>query len=161
MDWREAFFYQARSDYRILMQLAQANVEYAHQLHYLQMVTEKLAKGWLSTTGSMNPPQTVHKAFVGMLHAVKNQPQILRQLGYGTNRKACRSFITSLLPLAAKIENLAPTSDLSKPNPEYPWKNLSTGQITAPASFTFAEFDPKHGKMRQLTKLIKELLTLG
>lgn len=45
MTWREAFLNQARSDAEIRRLLNRERTEYSHQLHYLQMVTEKLAKG--------------------------------------------------------------------------------------------------------------------
>jgi hypothetical protein len=44
MSWRAAFPIQARSDDNVRKLLNQSKIEYSHQLHYLQMGTEKLVK---------------------------------------------------------------------------------------------------------------------
>jgi len=55
MTWHEAYMEQARSDYAVRQLLNRARVEYAHQLHYLQMFTEKFAKGFLTAPASPIP----------------------------------------------------------------------------------------------------------
>jgi hypothetical protein len=55
------------------------------------------------------------------LRISKGLPELRRQLGYEGNYNAFVSYIDSLLPLAEKIEALAPEGKrLDKPNPEYP-----------------------------------------
>ena len=64
MDWRTAYFQQARSDYDMLLRLLkEENVPECQRLHYLQMATEKLAKGFLTQPGGPRYPK-VHDAFV-------------------------------------------------------------------------------------------------
>ncbi len=46
MDWRTANLTQARSDFEMLQTLSRQQAPPCHQLHYLQMSTEKLAKGF-------------------------------------------------------------------------------------------------------------------
>ncbi len=66
MDWREAHFKQARSDYELLQVLMRENAAFCHQLHYLQMATEKLAKGFSTSPGGPQPLK-VHRGFVNFL----------------------------------------------------------------------------------------------
>jgi hypothetical protein len=47
MSWRDAFFVQAWSDYAVFEIMDDNNYPRCHVLHYLQMTTEKLAKGYL------------------------------------------------------------------------------------------------------------------
>ena len=57
-----------------------------HQLHYLQMVTEKLGKAYFWLTG--NPPRKSHASFVRFLQALDNRPsadrlRIANLFGFG------------------------------------------------------------------------------
>jgi len=161
MDWREAFFCQARSEHAVFARLNRAQVAYSHQLHYVQMVTEKLAKGFLTKAGSAKPPQTTHIALVKMLRVIKGRPEIRKQLGY-QNAAEFTGYVDALLPLAHAIERLAPSSaGTTQPNPEYPWEDLSSHQVTAPARFPFPEFDPKKPKMAKMMKLVQQLLWIA
>jgi hypothetical protein len=97
MDWRQAFIEQARSDNDIRKLLNREGVEYAHQLHYIQMTTEKLARGYLADP--RNPPDRTHVGFVRYLKVLKGRPEICRKLGFKDPR-AFTSYVNSLLPLA-------------------------------------------------------------
>jgi hypothetical protein len=137
VDWHDAFLEQAKSDHAILGRLAHPAVEYCHRLHYLQMTAEKLAKSLLTPPGSAAPPPTSHAVFVRMLQVLKARPEIRRQLGFDDAARF-RSYINSLLDLAGRIETLAPAqAGLAHPNPEYPWKDLSTHQIQCPPALAF------------------------
>ena len=48
MDWRTAYLEQAKSDYAMLLKLNRDEAPLCHRLHYLQMTTEKMAKGFLT-----------------------------------------------------------------------------------------------------------------
>ena len=118
MTWREAFLAQARADAKVRELLNRAQAAYSHQLHYLQMVTEKLAKALMCTQNA--PPKATHSAFVSGLRSLKGRPDIRRRLGYD-NKESFYAFINSLLPLADKLERLAPNfAGFTQPNPEYP-----------------------------------------
>lgn len=156
MNWREAFLHQARSDAAIRVLLNRDGCEYSHQLHYLQMMTEKLAKG-LMAKGNDPPPKT-HAGLVGCLRHVQLNRHLRRQLGY-KDAKSFGAFIKSLLPLALQIQRLAPTyAGFSEPNPEYPWQPKGDDQVVSPASFLFPVFDPKQTHMIKLVTLVQNLL---
>lgn len=70
LDWRTAYFQQARSDYDVLLKLiGEQDVPACHCLHYLQMTTEKLAKGFLTQPGGTRYPKT-HNAFAQFVKKV-------------------------------------------------------------------------------------------
>ena len=158
MTWREAFLRQARHERTVWRRLNVEKFDIGHQLHFLQMVTEKLAKGFLTAPSSSGPPKFSHKSFVRFLQTLKSMSYLREMLGY-TNAESFNAFIDSLLPLAEKIENLAPAlAGSTKPNPEYPWKDATTGQIFVPAEFDFPEFDPNKPQLIKLEHLIGSLL---
>ncbi len=158
MSWRAAFILQARSDNEIRRLLNKEKVEYSHQLHYLQMTTEKLAKGMLTSPSSSNPPTFTHSAFVRCLQVLKGRPEIRRQLGYDSPIYF-REFIDSVLPFADRVEKLAPSfAGGTQPNPEYPWQNKPQDPVVVPAHYNFPEFDPRSHHMNKLVSLIEILL---
>jgi hypothetical protein len=162
MDWREAFLRQARSDIALLLShLTAAEVEYAHRLHYIQMGAEKLAKGFLHPSGANAPPLPTHAALVRMLRVIKGREDIRRMLGY-PNRESYRAYIDSLLPLAQRIQDLAPAiAGFTRPNPEYPWRTPAAPEVSAPCEFTFNDFDPRRPDMAKFVKLLNDLARIA
>lgn len=159
MSWRTAFLAQARSDAAIRRLLNRERTEYSHQLHYLQMMTEKLAKSLLASAGP-DPPATDHAAFVRCLQVLKGRPELRRQLGY-QDRAIFRKYIDSLLPLARQVERLAPNfAKTSQPNPEYPWQPAPDAPVITPAEYRFPGFDPLKPQMIKLVDLIERLLRI-
>lgn len=158
MSWRDAFLRQARSEHEVRRRLNDASVEYSHRLHYLQMVTEKLAKGLQSKPDDPDAPETTHSGFVRLLQTLKGRRTIRRQLGF-SDAAIFRRFIDSLLDLAERVERLAPAAaGLAAPNPEYPWRDPKTGLVHAPADYSFGLFDPRAPKMIKLERLLDELV---
>jgi hypothetical protein len=150
---------QASSDHAILLLLRRHGVLPCHQLHYLQMVTEKLGKAYLWRSGVA--PSKSHAGFV----------KFLRSLGIGSVRLADRqmvaevfgfgrfedfqSWIRSVLPLAYTLERLAPAfAQDNGPNPEYPWPHSAPAY--APATFDFDIWKEltETGRGRQLLQVI-------
>lgn len=81
MDWRTAYFEQAQSDYKMLLKLvADDDVPLSDCLHYLQMATEKMAKGFHTKTGE-GPHERTHDAFAAF---VKNYARLNTNL-----KRAC------------------------------------------------------------------------
>ena len=162
MTWRQAFLAQAHSDDAVRRRLNRdPEVAECHQLHYLQVATEKLAKAY-SCPPSGGPPSQTHKGFVRLLQMLKDRPDLRRRLGYGTDTASFRRLIDSLLPLADEIERLAPSlAGLSQPNPEYPWFDSGAEELVAPADFAFTAFDAANPKMVKLQGLIKALLSVN
>ena len=78
MTWKQAFRKQARSDYDIFSEFNNAtNLKpICHQLHYLQMATEKLAKSFFCDQ-TLEPPRKTHYGFVRLLRMLKTRPDII------------------------------------------------------------------------------------
>jgi len=132
--WREAFLFQAASDYGICKFLSKERKPDCHWLHCLQMTTEKLAKSALCNPHQLECPRKTHKRFVKFMRTVMNDPRIQRR--YGLDKKPFCEMVRCLLPIAQEIENLSP--DLSTgPNPEYPWKAGS--DVYVPVNYRFPE----------------------
>lgn len=155
-NWREAFLKQARSDFALLEQL---KGEACHRLHYLQMCSEKLAKG-LSSGSSNAAPIPSQVAIVRMLQLIKGRPEVRKALGF-PNAASFNESIGSLLDLATKIQSLAPSvAKMSQPNPEYPWPDKGSGLIVAPCDYDFATFNSTKPQMIKFLKLIRGLLKI-
>lgn len=154
-DWRAAFLLQARSDYavlRLLLDAARNDPTLLCQcLHYLQMTTEKLAKGFLTEPGGPRPP-TVHRAFTRFVQTSRGNDRLRRGCG-STSARQFTAYLNSLLPLASAIEDLAPSGDRDRPNPEYQWEE--NGAVTAPAEFVFVGLDFKNPKMIKMLQFIE------
>lgn len=143
MTWAEAFRRQAVSDYQIFKRFstARSDVAYCHRLHFLQMATEKLAKSFLIRTDSESPKKT-HLVLVRFLRVLSGNPDIRERLKFGNNPKQFKAYIDRLIPLAARIEALAPIGgDLERLNPEYPWLNAQN-EVICPADYDFHQFAP-------------------
>jgi hypothetical protein len=101
------------------------------------MLTEKLAKGF-STTETERPP-AIHRIFVRFLQLEMHSPS-LYHFSDLKKRSQYKSSVASLLPLAHKIEALAPQqAGILAPNPEYPWQQGTAGPVVAPADYSFDE----------------------
>jgi hypothetical protein len=83
--WREAFYLQARSDYDLLLLLNEQGAPLCHRLHYLQMATEKLAKGFQSDPATNNRPIRSHAAFVRFMQLAKSRPELRSRYGRSTD----------------------------------------------------------------------------
>lgn len=154
--WRSAFLRQASSDYEIFRWMNENARPLCHQLHYLQMASEKLAKAFLCDRGNRRPPQ-VHNVLVTFLRVAK-----LR----GEFRRACkmskpqfRSFIDGLLPLADAVEKLAPAAGPDNPNPEYPWE--AAGSVVSPLDYAYPSLNLKTPKMQKFRNFIWTCLNIA
>ena len=113
------FLTQARSDFAVFELLRrQRNVSACHPLHYLQMSTELFGKARAWRHG---PNRTSHRAFVGFLRSLSSNRQAQHRLGYAGRNQNWTHLIRKSIPLAERIENLAPALNPDAPNPEYPW----------------------------------------
>lgn len=149
--WRTAYFKQARSDYALFKQLIlQADVPVCQRLHFLQMTTEKLAKGFQTPKDGL-PPERTHYAFANFVQLVKRTPALRRLCD--CKEIQVRPFLDSLLPIAVEIEELAPIGDRERPNPEYPWE--VRGDVIAPIDYDFKQLDLKSPRMLKMLRLIE------
>ncbi len=161
MNWRKAFFRQASSDHAVRRFLNTPKVEYCHRLHYLQMMTEKLAKAFLTKPTEKNQPALTHAGFVQFLRVLRGRRDLRQNLGY-QDAASFNQFIDSLLPLAEQVQRLAPSfAGTSQPNPEYPWFDRVAGEVIAPAEYDFHAMNPRSAKMIKLESLLNQLIRLA
>lgn len=114
---------QARSDYDVLMLMRNAGSPPCQQLHYLQMVTEKVGKAYLWRNDVS--PGTSHAAFVSFLKSQADRPRqeairVASLLGF-IHMKNYRAWLRKAIPLAYALQGMAPALAGDGPNPEYPW----------------------------------------
>jgi hypothetical protein len=155
----EAFIAQARSDWIVHRVLTERDgVDVCHELHYLQMVCEKLAKAYrLRDTNSpvddLISKHTGFAKFVGPFFAavLKNE--------YRGKDAQLRGLITRARTLAREIEKLAPAIDrrAAPENAEYPWERDE--RVIAPCHHAFPSLDLlRQAGGRALLNLIERAL---
>jgi hypothetical protein len=126
------YLVQARSDRWILRLLDREPV--CHQLHYLQMLTEKLGKAFFwRGPGAEN---LGHAAFVRFLRAIAANQRVAEGVGF-TSVRSFGEWIEDVLPLAFELERLAPALAADGPNPEYPWPRALPEHTPAEHDFVF------------------------
>ena len=132
-EYQRLFLVQARSDFAVFELLQkQSDLPACHALHYLQMATEMLGKARSWRHGR---PATTHRAFVGFLRSLFTNRQAQKQLGFEGQNANWVHTIRKSVPLAERIEDLAPALSPDAPNPEYPWPRADPQ--AAPAEYTF------------------------
>jgi hypothetical protein len=157
IDWRSAYLQQSRSDYETLQLLRQNNVPQCQQLHYLQMLTEKLAKGFQTRPGGPRHP-TTHEAFRKFIVVAKGRPELMQVCGF-KGHEQYSAYIDSLKSVAKDIEDLAPVGGQDRPNPEYLWEQMIGGKpfIISPVEHSFTNLDfSKNPKMRKMLLFIEK-----
>ena len=156
-DWRSAFRMQAKSDYAMLLQLNKQGAPLCHQLHYLQMTTEKLAKSFLTPPGSTTYKRT-HKAFEEFVKVVKGRSDFRKACGFEGRSDNFKAYINSLLSLAGNIESLSPEGE-DHPNPEYPW--MAGGIIYSPTEYPFTNLRFDNPKMVKMLEFIADCFRIA
>ena len=101
-----------------------------HELHYLQMCTEKLAKAYYAA-----PPRG-HDAFRRFLKGLPLNARAVAPLGF-VDLAGLTRWERSVNSIVGAIEDLAPQIADRKglPNPEYPWPRGA--ETHAPADYPF------------------------
>jgi len=129
---------QAKSDHEAFQLLRRQGIAQCHLLHYLQMVTEKIAKAYFWHDGS-SPPKS-HAGFAKFLRALGgiqplDQERIANLFAF-TRFKDFQYWIEKpAMPIAYGLERLAPALANNGPNPEYPWPHEQPEY--APANYDF------------------------
>lgn len=103
-----------------------------HELHYLQVCTEKLLKAYYKTD-----LRTGHAAFRRFLTDLPANSKALNPLGFASTADLTR-WQGSVKPIVDAIEDLAPSIADNKglPNPEYPWPKANPTMAPADHPFT-------------------------
>ena len=125
------------SDYRLFERFQSEEYETCHILHYLQMATEKLTKAYLWRSGIA--PRKFHIGLTQLLPALLDRPEPELDLIaaiFRCSRTEFESWVTGVLPLARRLQNMAPAESSDGPNAEYPWPHAAP--VEAPVSHTFA-----------------------
>jgi hypothetical protein len=155
-NYQELWWQQARSDRDVLVFLRRQGAAPCHQLHYLQMVTEKLGKAYFWRSGT-SPPRS-HAGFVQFMRFLgsvraSEREQIADVFAFG-RFEDLQNWIRAVLPLAYALERLAPALAQDGPNPEYPWPRAAPE--FAPATFEFDVWTrlTDTGRGRQLMQII-------
>ena len=153
MNWSEAYFLQAKSDYELLqLLLKQSGVPPCHAMHYLQMCTEKLAKGFLSMNqGGVRQPNK-HERLVKFMRAARSYTRIRDSFGFKSQNQY-DAFINGILPIGEALETLYPSGNIDRPNPEYPWQN-NIG-VNCPCQYSFPNLDITNPKVLKFLMFIK------
>jgi len=118
-----AYLRQARSDLECYYLLNGQGSHECHQLHFLQMATEKLARSRLAAALKAEPPRS-HVAFFKWLTLLRNSDRVLVSRLRLKSKSAERGFIDGLKKVGHAIESLAPNvadDRLGGANAEYPW----------------------------------------
>ncbi len=136
-EYQEIWWQQAKSDHSVFVLLRGQGVPPCHSLHYLQMVTEKIAKAYFWRSDS--PPPKKHTAFVHFLRSLgaihPNDRDRIANLFSFRQFIDFQNWIKVVLPIAYDLEQLAPSLANDGPNSEYPWPN-SLPQC-APVNYIF------------------------
>jgi hypothetical protein len=131
------FLVQARTDFTVFEKFRKdTELPACHALHYLQMATELLGKAYAWKHG---PPAMTHRAFVSFLRSLSTNRKAQKQLGYEGRNENWEHVIRKSVPLAKRIEDLAPAQSADGPNPEYPWPRGNPK--TAPVEHSFQIWD--------------------
>lgn len=154
-DYQKLWWQQAQSDHVVFVLLRNQGIADCHSLHYLQMVTEKIAKAHFWRRGS--PPPMDHAAFVRFMRYFgqipRNNRERIADLFTFTRFDDFQAWIRTVLPLAYELERLAPTLAQAGPNPEYPWPHEQPRFAPANEKFPlWAEL--KYGRGRGLMRFI-------
>ncbi len=154
--YQELWWQQAKSDHDVFLLLRKHGIAKCHSLHYLQMVTEKLAKAYFWRSGS--PPPKNHAGFGQFLRFLcqirQNDRTRIAELFTFTRFNDFQKWVYAVLPTAYDLEHLAPTLANNGPNPEYPWPHQRPE--FAPAHHDFAIWAPlTSSRGRNLMRVIR------
>lgn len=156
-NYQKLWWQQAQSDHGIFVLLKSRGAAACHQLHYLQMVTEKIGKAYFWRSGT--PPPKSHASFVQFMRFLGSvqtagRQQVADIFAFG-RFDDLQNWIRTALPLAYALERLAPALAQDGPNPEYPWPR-NTPRF-APATFEFDVWSQltSTGRGRQLLQMVE------
>lgn len=154
--YQEVWWRQAQSDHEAFVLVRSRGAAPCHSLHYLQMVTEKVAKAYFWRSG-LPPPQS-HAGFVQFLRFLgqirPNQQTRIANLFTFKRYADFQNWIRAALPIAYDLERLAPALAGNGPNPEYPWPHAQPQ--FAPANYNFPVWSLlASGQGRDLMRIIR------
>jgi len=134
MNWAQAFARQACSDFQVRDELLRLGLPPCHQLHYLQMAMEKVAKAHYMQRG--DDPVSLQRShgYIAKATAVIVKSELSK-----TGESKPRWLMEAINRLAQQIDRLAPAVDAGGAAPsncEYRWIN-ARGDVVVPAEHDF------------------------
>lgn len=150
---------QADAEFRLFRSLSGSGAADCHLLHHLQMATEKLGKAYLCRNGAA---PSVHRAFEPFLRALRcrrssDQRLIAKAFGF-VRVDDLLAWLRSALPLASRLENMAPSLAGDGPNPEYPWPREAPQYCPAEHSFELWRELSSTGHGRRLLSAVQNAI---
>jgi hypothetical protein len=154
--WARAYARQALSDWETYELLADQGSPRCHQVHYLQMAAEKIAKGYRFRDTSTSREQLLrhHVGFKKFFRSFLKSPYVNQM--YAGKSAQLNQVSKHCHQLALEIEKLAPAVDPdSRPaNPEYPWEQ--GGTLIVPCDYEFPNLSLRDAKRgRTFLKLLE------
>jgi len=166
LTWSEAFLRQARSDLSIFALLREQGEDTCHQIHYLQMAGEKLAKSESAEAGRNERPTLTHYGLSKWLQLLSLSNAEVRRLEF----RSIADFNEAkgaLVSAAKAVEHLAPkiANDRSKglithslwngvgTNAEYPWDQGGNLPIS-PVEYDFNEAELSALRLHRLALVL-------
>lgn len=158
--YQKVWWEQAKSDHDAFLLLRREGIAQCHSLHYLQMVTEKIAKAYFWRSGS--PPPRNHAGFAKFLKFLgqtrQNERERIANLFAFRRFGDFQRWMKAVWPLANDLERLAPALAKDGPNPEYPWPHQQPK--IAPAIHEFQVWSSmKQAQGRRFMKFVKIAVT--
>ena len=136
--WASAFAEQSRSDWQVYDHLAaEPEIPACHQLHYLQMACEKIAKAYRCRDRSVNLEELLkrHVGFAKFIGSFLASPSMKE--AYRGRAAQLREVARLARARSREIEKLAPAVDraASPENAEYPWD--SGEKVISPCQYSY------------------------
>jgi DNA-binding transcriptional MerR regulator len=138
-DWSRAYTKQGVSDLSVYRHLtsAGASINDCHRLHYLQMASEKIAKGYQFryTNKSIEALSSSHAGLPEFINSYCQSAAMKSR--YAGRTAQLETIRNDLYRLGTELEHLAPAIERqrSPTNVEYPWSNGVT--LTVPCDHAF------------------------
>jgi len=151
IDWRKAFALQALSDLAARDKLAEACAELCHQLHFLQMASEKVCKAHRIEAEGYEKLKNRHDVIAKTLPVLAKQ--VFSSEYHFDPKHGQRGAIQRI---AREIELLSPSCDReTRPdNSEYPWLNVK-GEVQAPCLYSFSSLMEDRRTLIQIIQVIR------
>jgi len=138
--WAVGFAVQSRSDWQVYGRLAaDQQMPACHELHYLQMACEKIAKAYRcrDTSADLEDLLKRHVGFAKFMGSFLASPTI--KDAYRGRDAQLREVSKLTRSLAREIEKLAPAVDRagSPENAEYPWE--AGDEVITPCEYSYPQ----------------------
>jgi hypothetical protein len=158
-NWKTGLLAQAKSDYAMYQKLEKEQAARCYRLLFLQMATEKLAKGMVSD--GTEPPELSHRAFVSFIKEEARTTESVRIACGFLDKAAYICFLRGIQGIVKFIEDLHPRG-VDKFNPEYPWEHRALARdgtiqihVHVPSSHEWLEWNFSPTEEKDLRRFLE------